>query len=439
MTVLLAIAYTSLVLLYATWVLKHRSITPSSLFIFFNYIMMMGVLPLLDLGVKEDQVHLFILCYSMVAIVIADLVSRSVFFIRNSNSRVSSQIDFVSVIESEENIVNTQIIKLIVFSSVILIYAFYSHIGYNVVLLFFRSDISASQITDLRLQSYNTTGILRYGYIYQLRNIILPVCVMYLLYLESIKQRISHRISISLLILTFILSPLVVLFSVGTGQRGGFVIIFLFILMSLYLLNELNAKQMIMLSLIVFIVFSILSVALGRSVIDTEGRVLQNITNQVYEIIKRILIDQQYPQVIGFRYIYNQDIAYGYDWLIMLRNLLPFEVEYVPISKIIFSVIYGSTRGTAPISIWASIYYNFGWFGSITMPIIIVFIYNFIHNRYVIKRQKTIMLTLCYAYVCIILGTWIAEGPAYVLNNGVVSIGLVYFVATKIRYKFVVK
>ena len=111
-------------------------------------------------------------------------------------------------------------------------------------------------------------------------------------------------------------------------------------------MNKMRKKDLVKIGIIFFILFSIVSTALGRSNVSSNEGLITFLKENFDELIQRITEDNQATSVIGFRYIYDYtEVQYGKDWFNMLKDVLPGRNEYTPVAIKIFAIIYnGSTR-----------------------------------------------------------------------------------------------
>ncbi len=429
MKVLIEIVYYFISITYIASKIKKRIISPLLIFIISQTILFYGTIRLVDLNVEADKIHLLIMLYSLIVMVCCDFIFGIIFNL-NKKSVIIEEHDFNKI---DWNFYLFKIIFLSVFSIFICGIYFY-RVGYNVFIVaiksLFSDSISNSNIVEMRLNSYSAGRYLGAGYVYQFRNIILPLITIAIYYLSlNYKNK-------SLKIYSIITLPLCIVFSLGTGQRGGFVMCLLMMLLSTFFIKSIDLKTVVKFFIIFFILFSIISIALGRTSVPTDASFIDIIWASFNEIIKRVTRDNQGPGVVGFRYIYNYtEIQYGRDWFNMLKDILPGRNNYTPMATRIFALMHGgSTRGTSPPSIWGSVWYNWGPIGILIMPVIIGFAYSYIYNVFV-SRKSSIFRVICFSSMFVILGFWIADGPFTLINSGLVTIIIMYYVIEKLNLK----
>ncbi len=248
--------------------------------------------------------------------------------------------------------------------------------GGNVFLASIRSMITGSSYSTKygRMRLLHTSGT---GYVYQLRIAIIPTLTLYYIFIRK-----NH-------VYSYILAVLAIIFMLGTGQRGGFVSFMCVCALAVYYWQVAkeeqtfeesrrnSARTYIMIVAVAFSLFALTTIMNGR--VSSGGSVFE-------AILKRIFSDNQSTAVQAFRYIDSLPCVYGYDWFMMLRKLLPGAPRYQSIAVTVFSIMKGSTAGTAPPCIWTSAYYNFGVFGVVLLSSILGVATVKLHRRYTRKK-----------------------------------------------------
>ena len=360
-------------------------------------IMMVGILSYADFSLETDRMLIIIYTIAQIMFIIGTEFSRKIFCIKPHKIQIEPR-------ELLTSIQKNRIWLMIIVSILACVYLFYKA-GNNVFIMIIKSLLSGSttNITDNRLYNNSVVGV---GYIYQFRVIILPMLTAYLVTAGiGVQKKVAYAIF-----------PLMLVFILGTGQRGGFVMFALIWITAMILIsknyNTKLPKKIIVISFLFLAIFALLTVFNGRT--EKTGSISS-------AIAARILGDNQQCAVIGFRYIYTQPIQLGKDLLLSLSDILPGKNEYLQLSYIIFGIMYGTTRGTAPPCIWGSVYYNWGIFGIIVFPLIMGIAYHYIYYR-LYRRPLTKLRIIIYSGMFITLGMWIADTPLVLFNQGFVTI-----------------
>lgn len=397
--------YYTIALIYIIYVVRKRFITPSLVFVTMQTLMFSGILAYVDFKYGADRKLIYIYIVALVMFILGTEFSARVYIANLRKSRVSLQ----NTLTKNQKII---ILAMVVVSILACSYLFISS-GYNVFLMILSSVGSGIQdnFTESRIALNNVKGV---GYIYQFRVVILPLlCAFLITYKENKKlQRVG----------LFVL-PLMIVFILGTGQRGGFVMFVLMFMVALLYLYKIYGdkgymKTLVVIGVVSFALFTMMTIFNGR--VGSDGSVLQ-------AVLKRIFDDNQECAVIAFRYINNQEIQFGRDWWLSFKDILPGKNSYVQLSYVIFKVIYGNTRGTAPPCIWGSAYYNFGMLGIVVMPFVMGFFYHKVYYKFC-TRPITKLRIFLYSAKFVVLGNWIADTPLVLFNQGFITLCLMSFV-----------
>ena len=339
----------------------------------------------------------------------------------------SKYIQGIDTIDLNTDITNKQNVKILILTtiSIIICFIFFRNVGFNA----FSSLLSGGLDTDVSELRRSITYTPGSGIVYQFRVFILPILMFILLSSTKRKNRITG----------IILAPITMLYLLGSGQRGGLAsVMLMYIVVFLYRNKEMKSRSIEAKTykgfkktkrlIIVFLLIAALSfvaLTIGNQRVDAAGSLSNAITN-------RIFVDNQGCALFGFENLVCRETrSYGYDWLMMTLELIPgVNTGYISTANRIFAMKYGSLRGTSPLCIWGSTYYNFGIIGVVLLSIMIGYFYSYIGRKTNQKVFSTVELVL-YSELVIILGSWIAEGPYYLVNNGGVAVLLLYLILIK--------
>lgn len=342
----------------------------------------------------------------------------------HANARYVQGINAVNV---NTDITQNQTIKIAFWAvfSIAICSIFFRNVGFNAFSVLLRGGVN-TDVSELRRSINYTSGS---GIVYQFRVFILPILMFILISSTNKKYRIAG----------IVLAPLCVLYLLGSGQRGGLVTVMLmYLVVFFYRTREVKrddidthtyrgikkSKRLIVISLVLAaIAFGALTI--GNQRISAAG----SLTNA---IVGRIMVDNQGCALFGFEnLVVREPRTFGYDWLMMTLELIPgIKTGYTATANRIFAMKYGSLRGTSPLCIWGSTYYNFGVVGVIIISLLIGFFYSYIGRKTNQKVFSTVELVI-YSELVVVLGSWIAEGPYYLVNNGGVAILLLYWILIK--------
>jgi oligosaccharide repeat unit polymerase len=302
---------------------------------------------------------------------------------------------------------------------------YYKAIGGNIFLISIKlytraghlTDI-AGQVKDLRLHSYSAlTGEAYFapGYVNQFKNTILPiVATTTIFYYLIFRSRISAMAAI-------VVSSLSVFFLIGTMQRAPlFWAVFIFCaiyLSGMAIDRKLSVISLFMMGVVFLALFGIISVMLGRGI--SGGTMLDNVGVIFSSFFRRIFSGNQIGALVGFDYVYNEPVVWGREWLQGFVGIMPNRVGS-NLAHEVFEIMFGSQRGTAPVSIVASIYHNCGSFGVFLFPALYGFMCQWLFIR-LIRGKKEVFRIISLFYAGVALSSWTYSGPVMILNKGFVA------------------
>lgn len=382
-----------------------------------------GILNLLDLDNDADSAHAVLIIISLISYICGAIFSSNFMRIpllwRN----------FCTDKSIRKNKIDFQLSIILYVISGTAVFLYFQLVGYNVFLSALLEGLSGDDVKDMRLASYAGDTYYAPGYFNQFKNILAPVAFLAIAYYIHHKY-LFHRfkkISVALLALPVLIGLL------GTGQRA-FLIAFLIVLFIFFYTITFGGVKIklttALVSLSFFLaLFSASSFFLGRSDSFT-------LLNSLEAIFVRIFNDNQMSAVIGYRYVYDLNIQFGREWWTDLIGILPGEYKGSDLANRVHSIIYGSDRGTSPVSLWGSVYHNWGWFGIVICPIIMSFAYSMVSRNFLKNKHLTPFTIAAYSYIFFILGSWIASGPMQLINNGLLTLVILLFIIKHWRIKF---
>jgi oligosaccharide repeat unit polymerase len=387
-------------------------LSPTSIFIYMQFIMAVGTVPTLDPSERADSAHGWLI-FSTYTVFVG--VSGVMAFLTKPPKHIGN----VSAAAQSERWVRPRfgMIAMCLLSIAICI-VYYSAIGYNVLAAGLGNAFSgdANDVASLRLEAYAGEEYYYPGYVNQFKNALLPALTCVIIPYAFVRKLPSRWV------ITCVLSVLTIVFILGTGQRGAFVVFMITIAVFVALMNrEKLSRRMVLLAALSVPLFFISTVALGRS--NTELSKSTGLLDQLQiiggEIVFRILGSNQLASVAGFRYIYTRPPVNGSEWVQSLAGLLP-GVPGSTLSNEIFSLLYGSSRGTAPPSIWGSFYYNFGLPITLILTVVMAIIYHIVSVRISHTPRANSLQCIGMAGVSTAMGTWVAGSPDFLMNVGIV-------------------
>lgn len=427
---LIIVLYVSVASFYILYLTRGRwFLNPAPLFVVFQTIFFIGTIPLLDMTISADVLHLYVMFVCLCLFILGTLIVD--FWTPRSRQKVGIWLSspFITI---ESGVLFNLVIWTIVLAAVLISGLYYQAIGYNIfvdqILAFVQGQGRIGDIATLRLATYSGDRYLAPGYVNQFKNILLPILVGYLFARSVLLRRRKDWLA------SLVLTPVAVVFLLGTGQRGPFVIaslmliVFFNVVFPAYLVRRLN----VVFAAGLFALFALSTVVLGRTVESLSS--LSDLSTLFGEIVHRIFSSNQASSVVGFRYVYyDLPIQYGAEWLRELSGILPIKGGGSTLANEIYAILYGTDRGTGPISIWGSIWHNFGGAGIAVVPVVLGVLYQSLYVR-LMRGPKTLFRIAIYACLSVLLGFWTIGGPGHLANTGFVTILLLYAVVQVTRH-----
>ncbi|WEK62312.1 MAG: hypothetical protein P0Y60_06035 [Candidatus Microbacterium colombiense] len=396
-----------------------------SLFTYAQATMAAGTLPALDTTIAADQTH-----GSLIMLTFGTLVVVSIVASFTNRRDASTRAAYAPEIDFE---VPRRSVTFWIVVSIAICIGYFASIGY---IAFFESLESLAgntgeDLAGLRLESYAGSRYFFPGYVNQFKNALLPALTIAAL----VSAYHFHRRGRTLLALTLV--PATLVFLLGTGQRAAFVLALALATVAAYFITPRSFKKYAMRVAVVGLgLFFLTTVASGRVAADLRAAsgLGQQIGILFEQLAFRVLGSNQTSSVTGFRYVYELDIPFASEWWQGLVGLLPGQTGS-DLSNRIFQVLYGSTRGTSPLSLWGAAYHNLGLPGSIVLAAVLAMILCAISTTVNKRKQTNLIQLVGMAGVTVTLGTWIADGPTSVLNSGLAMYVIVWWWGSRIEVR----
>ena len=397
---LVVILYFVTALCYGIYSFKKYYITPALIFVGMQTIMFSGILTYVDPAFSSDIKLVLIYLLALIMFISGTVLSMRIYPVKKHDIRFSND---------KLTIYQQLVILGLVFVSIVACTYFFVSSGYNVFVQMLQAFAGGGtgDYTEERLALNNVWGV---GYIYQFRVVIFPVVCAFL---------VTNKHHPLLRKIGYVCTPLMIIFILGTGQRGGFVMFILMFMVALLYVYKFYRQKRIRTIIVAtavgsLVLFGFMTIFNGR--VATDSNVFQS-------ILSRIFNENQECAVIGFRYIDSKNIQWGRDWFLSMMDILPGKNDYQQLSYVIFKIMYGTDRGTAPPCIWGSTYYNFGWAGIIFMPFIMGFLY---HKFYYTFRSREInrLRIFLYSAMFVVLGSWLSDNPMVLFNQGFITLAI---------------
>lgn len=384
---------------------RNKVFNPSLLFVLFSAFFAIATIPNLDLYREADYQHLLVIVTYFLS-----LLGYYFFVFDHRRDAVTTRV----WVEKDGSLAKNgrlHFLGTLFFLSFLVTFVYFQFIvGYNLLFLALTSGVD--DFTSMRLAAYSGENYTGAGVVNQFKNTILPISFFsILIVLWSLKRR-------AVFFVTFvILTPLYLWSILGTGQRTF--LFFNFVCLALYMIysGKVSVLGLSVSGLVVVFFFSLFSFFLGR----TSGL---SFVDTIDQLVWRIFLSNQMGSVVGFRYVFDLPNQYGAEWMQVLTGMVP-GVRGSDLPNRIHDVMFGSFRGTTPVSLWVSIYHNFGLLG---IPLVLFFILKVVElSRLLIKFfSKEAPSLVVLSFFCFYIGIMPMTNPFQILNNGLLA--LLFFI-----------
>ncbi len=394
--------------LYFFGVIRRTGLlTADSVFVYIQLLMAVGSLPLLDPARPADRVYSIVITYT----ILGYMAGSALLHLGRSRQRPTADQLRVATFRPTAH---TWVVVLI---SVAIVALYFRAVGYSAL---FRGISNAAtggsgDVAGLRIDSYAGSRYLFPGYVNQFKNALLPaLAVVVVTY--CIRAKTLRTVGV------IGLGGISLFGLLGTGQRGAVVLFAVTGMIYVYLLEKraFPRRGVLLLALVLPIII-VSTLALGRTTsnlapdVGVGGRSVAALA----EFRGRVLQDNQESAVVGFRYIYDRPVQNGAEWKLAFSGLLPGS-RGTDLPNRIFAVLYGTPRGTAPPSLWGSIYHNFGFGGIVLAPWLLAYGICAVTHFGTKPKQRNTLEVIGIAGTFTAIGFWAAGDPTYLLNVGLV-------------------
>jgi oligosaccharide repeat unit polymerase len=407
--IFLAVLYTVLTTTYLFLIWDIKRANPLFYFIIFQWIISIGSLLLLDLNNIVDQVYGVVIFLSQLLFIFGAFMGIQIFNLRK-NFRI-----FYNLPVEFDLIFTRRLVAILTLFSIIIVLIYYQAIGYNLL-----SEMALGPTSDLldfkslRLATYSGENYYAPGFVNQFKNILLPLGLTVIL-LTLFAKRKMVLFYISLIAFGLFLAYALL----GTGQRAPLAYAIAAIVMGLSIIHKIPLRLILVLFVAFVAVFSIISFNSGRVETSDIFRVYSS-------FFVRIFFIDQYDGLLGFRYIYELDHPWFYEWLQGLLGILPGH----PGSNLdheLYANLHGTSRGTSSLTFPGSTYYN----GSLAFVIVVYpilgILYSYLYYR-MISGRRTVVRSLGYGGLIFISSVFVMGSPVVLLNKGALAFILVLFI-----------
>jgi len=412
-----SLLYIAVALWYLLGITRGRwRLNPGPLFVLQQLAFFLGLLPLIDPAIEADNVLLYMFFGALCMFIVGNVFCQ----IALPNVRASRSFWVAPICRVETMLGFNVLIGLIISVAVVVCFAYYRAVGYNLFMMGIVSVITGggqlNDVATLRLNAYSSGQYFAPGYVNQFKNVLFPLLLSYLFARYILLHRRTD------LFIVIALSPFCLVFLLGTGQRGAFVLACLTTVFFLMASLPRRPKRIVIAVILVlfFMIFSISTFILGRTVKSIQGN--GDVSALATEVVDRFSTVNQRSDVFGFQYIYEQPLHYGLgEWVYAFKGLIPGHEERLALSNELNQLATGTSRGTAPVSIWSEAWYEFGIGGVLGLAFVLGMLYHAVYAK-LCRGEKTLGRLLTYAGLTVIMGMWGIGGPDVVFNTGLIAV-----------------
>ena len=400
------IILTALIILVATglavgvlW--RTRAMNPLMYFVVFSFYIGISTLYSLSALDESDIRHMWAINLYFASI----LIYLFTFYDRKRATDIEIGWRNTPLLPTQSDSLVLSFVVLAISSCAVLYYYLFA-VGYNL----FGLALSGGDgdFTSMRLAAYAGENYTGAGIINQIKNTILPIVFFSI---SATLYRQKGKWTALAFILMF--APFYIWAILGTGQRTFLVfnLVCLFIYMSGR--GRVNWKYVTPCVAIVILLFSFYSVMLGRS---SE----LSLSETLSQLGWRIFGSNQIASVYGFKYVDSLPTQYGAEWLEILRGFIPGQTGS-NLSNIVHHILFRSMRGTAPVSLWVSVYYNFGYVGIPFTVFVIMKICEWLRSL-ITNIPKTELFIATSSFLLFYLAIIPISNPFQIINNGILGV-----------------
>jgi oligosaccharide repeat unit polymerase len=406
------------------WLVVRRRgfFTAAGLFPSMQFTMAVGTLAILDPGNEVHDAYATVISLPLVLFCLTSIASERAFF--SDTKRIRSEMPRAG----RPSLLMLGVLGL----SLLITVAYFVAVGYNLFLWGLWDLIGAGgsdlDVTSLRLRSYSGEQYFAPGYVNQFKNVMLPVTALAgLHYLIQSRSRFRWPAVV-------VTGPILISALLGTGQRGAFVLTAIVAVAYLTRYSGHRLKVYVVgLAAMSVPAFLLATVVLGRWAENYGGSSWWGRASAfLQEVIDRFFYTNQASGYYGYLYTHERPTQWGAEWWRALRGILPGDPGS-DVSFKVFETVYGSDRGTMPLSLWGSVDYNFGLIGLILVPVILALAFHRFTVWSTSRKTPNSLDGLAQSGIHVVLATWIAGGPEYLLNVGLVAYLFLMWVAHGMR------
>lgn len=307
-------------------------------------------------------------------------------------------------------------------------FLFASRVGTNAFLYALQQLGSLGEVNRAEFSAIRT-GVTRdsyvaAGYVIQFTGVILPAIGL----LAVIRGRVARRPSLWILAGAFALADIYFLTIVGGRKyllQVAAIAALMFVSATSPLPRRLRASPSWTVAVIVLgaALFAATSVLQGRVTFgdDPFGLILAGPAG----VYNRLGGEYSAYQLQAISLIRDRIPAWGGEWLHTLSTVLPGPTSELTLDAELHGLLFGgNTRGSAPLNVWSSIYYNWGLVGSVAIPYAMGFVLQWFTVRHILRAPKRLSATVLLSIAGYRFALW--RDPYSILLEGGLTLVLFY-------------
>jgi hypothetical protein len=413
----LTVAYLMLTGAVAIVLRPFRQASPVFWFPVALTVMALGTIALINPSNNVDLLYIFLHFVAMISFVVPALLYLH-------KCEIGNCLNNYKILPFSKSGSNARAVVIGMFAFCVFItIVYYIAVGYNMMFLLFSGSVG-NDYSDLRIASYSGDEYFAPGYVNQFKNILLPIsAVCIAVWIRESRSKMFFYVFLAISI------PFVVVALAGTGQRAFIVytaasLSFGFILHNIGRRIRINPAVMALIFGPILALFAVMT-------IPYYGRQGGDLGSLAADILSRLTSIQQDAALVGFHYVHMLDIVWFKDWAQALIGIIPGQ-EGSRIAHEVHAIMYGSDRGTAPLSNIGSAYHNGGIITVILLHAVMGWSYAALYRRFLVG-PRTIIRSISYGFIFFYLTIFIGESPASLIDNGVLTAALFLFLVSVVE------
>lgn len=370
-----------------------------------NWLMAIGTFVLLDTSLSSDVYYGVLYNIAQVSFLGAAVIFYSTHRVKSAYTEF-----WLKPIVMDPVDIRYSVLILIGLSAFIT-FIYYRSIGYNIAYMIL-TGTDIGNYSDARLDAYSGDHYFAPGYVNQFKNVILPATFSVLAATVAFRRK-----RFFLMVMLIVGLPLLFLALAGTGQRAFVIYSFFAFMFGLSALVRISRAALLAgVAVVTTIMFVMTSSYKGTGDFsDTAARLLG-----------RFIAEQQFGGLIGFRYVYFKETSWLVEWGQNLIGILPgFKGSTLPHE--VHQLLYGSDRGTIPLSLVGSAYHNGGVALVVAYFALLGWSFSYLYYRFLLGR-RTVFRCFVYGALFFYLAIHVSGTPVSLINNGAVTLLVMLFV-----------